>query len=288
MRKMTLYSTALLALATCFSSTSYAQVAGSVEYYYAGPLDTISSNSSSRSPVAVDAAAISAQRVPVTRLTPPKNLREAHTGVSDTVVGPISDDAVFKVAQRNLGPASVPLVQSFAPPSPTQVPTIPSRITPIEVASPEFIEPSVEPQAFEPQAFSGQPISLMNLPPAQDPTRFGYRDGEAFGFDNSRLYNPLEGPQLNLQGAPTADFGDIGCDEWAGFCRGKNLVQNCGCGGLKTNPGHLGLPWLGSTDNCDQTIPLTRKRTCGCKECQAQCNCESSCGATNCSSCSGK
>ena len=166
---------------------------------------------------------------------------------------------------------------------------------PTTQGQPTFTEPMTEtPTSFtgsitQAQSFPARRMNpqsnLMNIPPAQDPTRFGYRDGEAFGFDNTRLYNPLEGPQLELQGAPTADFGPRGCDEWAGFCRNRDISFDCNCGGLKANPGHLGLPWLGGKDNCDQTV--RRNRGCGCKECQTQSSCDS-CSESNCESCSGR
>ena len=98
------------------------------------------------------------------------------------------------------------------------------------------------------------------IPPREDPTRFGYRDGEAFGFNNTRLFNPREGPQLDLQGAPTVAFGEPGCDEWANFGRGRHLEFDAPCGGMKAKPGHLGIPWLGSKENCDERIPLLGKR----------------------------
>jgi hypothetical protein len=53
------------------------------------------------------------------------------------------------------------------------------------------------------------------------------------------------------------------CDEW-GFC-------NCN-GGLKNNPGHLGIPWLRSRkDSCDAVNPVIgrHKAKCGCAHCQA-------------------
>lgn len=101
------------------------------------------------------------------------------------------------------------------------------------------------------------------------------RDGLAFGFDNSRLYHPFEGPQLRLMGAPTlpSRLGSCDCcDEWEDFCRFRDLSFRCGCGGLKAMPGHLGLPWLGSGENCDQTTPRRKRgcRTCnknGCGSC---------------------
>lgn len=50
------------------------------------------------------------------------------------------------------------------------------------------------------------------------------------------------------------------CDEWAGHC-------NCS-GGLKTNPGHLGIPWLRGKEPCDSAVKLGRKRQgCGCAAC---------------------
>lgn len=99
------------------------------------------------------------------------------------------------------------------------------------------------------------------IPAMEDPTRFGYRDGKAFGFENNRLYNPLEGPRLDLQGAPTVDFGEEGCDEWANFSRIRDLEYDTACGGLKAKPGHLGIPWLGNKDACDQTVPLLKNRS---------------------------
>ena len=51
-------------------------------------------------------------------------------------------------------------------------------------------------------------------------------------------------------------FGDAKrcCDEWAGFCRMKDLSYDCGCGGLKQKRGHYGIPWLRSGnagEDCD-------------------------------------
>lgn len=50
------------------------------------------------------------------------------------------------------------------------------------------------------------------------------------------------------------------CDEWADFCGCKDLDYGCSCGGLKANPGHLGLKWLRSKDACDRTESC---RSCG-------------------------
>lgn len=131
---------------------------------------------------------------------------------------------------------------------------------------------------YQPQPRSvydgGQPESAYDYQPrsafgfqSEDVTRFGYRDGEAFGFTN-RLYHPLEGPQGNLQGTPTIDFGTETCDEWDGFCECVNLEYDCPCGGLKAKPGHLGIPWLRSKESCDQTEPLLKNRGCGCIKCR--------------------
>ena len=154
---------------------------------------------------------------------------------------------------------------------------------------PEYMPRQDEPRQYMPQqdepvryeyeydgpltGSAGSAVEPDFIPVQEDPTRFGYRDGEAFGFDNKRLYHPLEGPQLNLQGAVTADLGEPGCDEWEDFCQGKDLEHDCACGGLKVNPGHLGLPWLGSKDACDQTVPLLKRRGgdgVGCKSCKAK------------------
>ena len=98
------------------------------------------------------------------------------------------------------------------------------------------------------------------IPRREDPTRFGYHDGKAFGFDNTRLFHPREGPQLDLQGAPTVAFGEPGCDEWANFGRGRHLEFDASCGGMKAKPGHLGIPWLGSKEDCDERVPLLGNR----------------------------
>ena len=56
------------------------------------------------------------------------------------------------------------------------------------------------------------------------------------------------------------------CDEWAGVC-------NCG-GGLKDNPGHLGLPWLRSKDACDQAMPLWPHKGRSKSACNSDCGCQ--------------
>ena len=122
-------------------------------------------------------------------------------------------------------------VRSLAPSNAPQVRAFSGEVGSIQPAMPTFTDPVTEPEFYS--ASQGQ---LANIPPPADPTRFGFRDGLSFGFDNTRLTNPLNGVQLDLQGAPTADFGPPGCDEWDGFCRMRDLEQNCNCGGLKVNP----------------------------------------------------
>jgi hypothetical protein len=51
---------------------------------------------------------------------------------------------------------------------------------------------------------------------------------------------------------------DSCCDEWAGFSN---------CGGLKANPGHLGLKWLRGGEACETTESCRRKRDCDCQQC---------------------
>ena len=362
MRKLTWRAVTLLVLATCFSSISYAQNAGSVEFYYEGPLDAGRSRSSSNHQGPLDAVsrptttrasaarAILASPAPqrVARFMPANQLRKPNTNANRATFRAIPENTTFDVNRDSFSPAGTSEVQSLAPPNPVQVQTVPSQVRPIEPAPPTFRGPTTEgeplyapqqsypvpqgrtfqapreqsyqvpqersyqapqEQSYQvPQERSFQvpanrtdrneaedqtrsnfmqktprptPYSNLTNIPTVDPTRFGYRDGESFGFDNTRLYNPLEGPQLDLQGAPTADFGPPSCDEWEGFCRMNNLEYDCPCGGLKANPGHLGLPWLGSKDNCDQTVRRTR-RGCGCKECQTHSSYESECD-----SCSG-
>ena len=48
------------------------------------------------------------------------------------------------------------------------------------------------------------------------------------------------------------------CDEWAGLCKFKDLDFECGCGGLKANPGHYGIKSLRGCDNCETTCGRTR------------------------------
>lgn len=78
---------------------------------------------------------------------------------------------------------------------------------------------------------------------------------------------PADSPTIGLS---TSLFqGDLNCcDEWAGLCRMKNLDYRTNCGGLKQNPGHLGMPWLRGCDNCESNCGTGR---CGDKVIQSRC-----------------
>lgn len=65
---------------------------------------------------------------------------------------------------------------------------------------------------------------------------------------------------------PTNIFGideDQCCDEWENFTV---------CGGLKTNPGHYGIPWLNGKDNCET------QHGCGCSRRKSNLGCGTSDG----------
>ncbi len=76
-------------------------------------------------------------------------------------------------------------------------------------------------------------------------------------------------------------FGTDGtecCDEWEGFCKFNCQIHDCACGGLKFTPGHLGLKWLKSKDNCDQTESIFGKR----RSCRGGTACKGECGDKKC------
>ena len=305
MLKLTCLGTITLAITACLPPTLHGQT--SYQYEYVGPLDAIQSVEKptvETSPLANIVANESLHRVaslvPPTKILPFKAITHRLNAQPITKQTTLAEPPLLqlppatgnKTSAQSL-PVLKPTLDQTIPgealPINNEPPVFAEPVTPINDGRPEFTEPVTETRSFP---VTAAPVNRgFILPAPQDPTRFGYRDGQAFGFDNSRLYHPLEGPQLNLQGAPTYDFGPPGCDEWAGFGRHKNLEHQTACGGLKTNPGHLGIPWLGSNENCDQTttrpklFPLKKPRL-SCKKCQAKENYDSSC--STCSSGNGK
>ena len=291
MLKLTCLGTITLAITACLPPTLHAQT--SYQYGYVGPLDAIQSVEKptvETSPLANIVANESLHRVaslvPPTKILPFKAITHRLNAQPITKQTTLAEPPLLQLPSATGNKTSA---QALPVPKPTLDQTIPGEALPINNEPPVFAEPVTETRSFPVTAAPVTPGFIIPAP--QDPARFGYRDGQAFGFDNTRLYHPLEGPQLNLQGAPTYDFGPPGCDEWAGFGRHKNLEHQTACGGLKTNPGHLGIPWLGSNENCDQTttrpklFPLKKPRL-SCKKCQAKENYDSSC--STCSSGNGK
>ena len=60
------------------------------------------------------------------------------------------------------------------------------------------------------------------------------------------------------------------CDEWGGFCPCVAADYNCGCGGLKANPGHCIFKRLSSGEPCEESYGcgIFSKCRCGEKNCQ--------------------
>lgn len=76
------------------------------------------------------------------------------------------------------------------------------------------------------------------------------------------------------------------CDEWACFCKSRNLDYDCGCscGSLKANPGHLGIKWLRSNQPCEATSCPGDCSSCRTgrkqlipRKATSECGCEGSC-----------
>jgi hypothetical protein len=191
----------------------------------------------------------------------------------------------------------VPVQGQVAPPRP--------------VDSQQFVQPTVvQPQNIEPQADSSyftvpqaqidvpRPQPSMSTIPATDyyngtsnanEFKSIYDSPKTIEFSNSNYGNGLValGSSTSFQKTPAREhYGNLfgmdpseSCDEWNGFCNYKDLDQVCGCGGLKVNPGHLGLKWLRSKDACDQTERCGDRRcnkSCGSENCGDGCGCESS------------
>ena len=291
MLKLTCLGTITLAITACLPPTLHGQT--SYQYEYVGPLDAIQSAEKptvETSPLANIVANESLHRVaslvPPTKILPFKAITHRLNAQPITKQTTLAEPPLLQLTPATGNKTNA---QALPVPKPTLDQTILGEALPINNEPPVLAEPVTETRSFPVTAAPVTPGFIIPAP--QDPARFGYRDGQAFGFDNTRLYHPLEGPQLNLQGAPTYDFGPPGCDEWAGFDKHKNLEHQTACGGLKTNPGHLGIPWLASNENCDQTTPRPKtlplkKNSCGCKKCQAKENHDSSC--STCSSGNGK
>lgn len=94
-------------------------------------------------------------------------------------------------------------------------------------------------------------------------------------FSNSQTYqsNIVTDDNLFAEVKNVNFFGvdrDQCCDEWAGMCDCKSPKYDCGCGGLKSNKGHLGIFWLKRKYGGD-----------GCDYCHGGC-CEKDCGSRLC------
>jgi len=67
------------------------------------------------------------------------------------------------------------------------------------------------------------------------------------------------------------------CDEWGGFCPCVAADYNCGCGGVKTNPGHYFFKRLSSGEPCEES------KGCGsCSKCRSS---KKGCQSGGCSGC---
>ena len=129
------------------------------------------------------------------------------------------------------------------------------------------------PQSFRRSEFSGVGRNFIFSDPHPVPfDQFPFRDQYEV-FANPRNFNPVNFSFARSTGFPSSDsvFGihkSQCCDEWEAFCPCKTLDYGCNCGGLKANPGHLGLKWLGSNEPCDRTEPCgSGGRGIGCNSC---------------------
>ncbi len=155
----------------------------------------------------------------------------------------------------------------------------------------DVVKPSPQ-NTFQAPARNQQVIESVPPSPVSNREHRGFFAGESesASLDHLRMSQQSEsweekpntmrniGDHFSPGGEPFAFRGVVGepnffgvdrlacCDEWCGFCN---------CGGLKANPGHLGLPWLRSKENCDAA-----KKICG-KHCGR--NAGNSCGCPDCS-----
>jgi hypothetical protein len=58
------------------------------------------------------------------------------------------------------------------------------------------------------------------------------------------------------------------CDEWSRFCDCKTPNYGCKCGGLKSNPGHLGIAWLRNKFGADACESCESCRSGRCQTCE--------------------
>ncbi len=144
------------------------------------------------------------------------------------------------------------------------------------ISEPETLQPQAnqsevfQQQTVQPEAVQAEAASLDHIGMSQRRNSWDERPDTM--RDTVDHFSPGGEPFAvrGLGGNPTF-FGidrRTCCDEWAGFC-------NCS-GGLKVNPGHLGIPWLRSKDNCDSAtgcganLGRNARSGCGCASCNGR------------------
>jgi len=137
---------------------------------------------------------------------------------------------------------------------------------PAPAASPEPVGRSYQ-EFFNERARSTQ-ASEMPERVSLDDIQMSQRENNWTEAPTSQMRDIVD--HFSPGGEPFAQRGIVGtpnffgvdrnscCDEWAGYA-------NCS-GGLKHNPGHYGIPFLRSKENCDPYTPLCGNR--GCRTCQ--------------------
>jgi len=184
-------------------------------------------------------------------------------------------------------------IEVVAPPAAQDIVDDIVRPTP-ENSQSEFLPPTLDsdsdfmPEATTDEAADFAPNDVQAVEPARDDF---FSQSEPISLEELRASERIESwhqPQSGMRhvtdhfspgGEPfaqrTHQFGNPNffgvdrrtcCDEWANEC-------NCS-GGLKVNPGHLGIPWLRSKDSCDSPEPI-------CKHCRS-----GRCGQAGCQTCS--
>ena len=144
------------------------------------------------------------------------------------------------------------------------------------ISEPETLQPQAnqlevfQQQTVQPEAVQAEAASLDHIGMSQRRNSWDERPDTM--RDTVDHFSPGGEPFAvrGLGGNPTF-FGidrRTCCDEWAGFC-------NCS-GGLKVNPGHLGIPWLRSKGNCDSAtgcganLGRNARSGCGCASCNGR------------------